>query len=286
MAPLGLEGNFLKVLPIVAIESYLFYLTFGMKPRECQVVLAVVGLWWCWAALLVEIQIEKAYPHFNYENPVDPEMTKYKPFCDFAPWATCSKVLMSPPGRFLKFFGIAKERHGFFFDKWSGDGMMEKFRGAIDIPNPTLGVIFFGFHLIFPVLMVLPFPILNKIIAWVFFGACCGVGAMTIWLAYNLFFVLKDFCVVCVSMYVANFFLIPMMFRLAMTNIVDVSADEGFLKIFTMENFFGDMPIALLGSLGALLALDALMGCAAIFLYFCTGVKAREADEDYRAILA
>lgn len=280
----------MKVLPIVAIESYLFYLTFSMGPRECQVVLAVVGLWWCWAALLVEIQIDKAYPHFDYHNPEDPAMTKYKPFCDFAPWATCSKVLMSPPGRFLKYFGIAKERHGFFFDKWTGDGMVEKFRGAIDIPNPTLGVIFFGFHLIFPVLMVLPFPLLNKIIAWAFFGACCGVGAMTIWLAYNLFFVLKDFCVVCVSMYVANFFLIPIMFRFATeSNLMEVSKTEGFVEIFTLGNFFGEKiggDMYLLGSLGALLALDALMGCTAIFLYFCTGVKAREADEDYKVLLA
>lgn len=34
---------------------------------------------------------------------------------------------------------------------------------------------------------------------------------MTVWLASTLIFQLKDFCVVCVSMYVANFGLIPMM---------------------------------------------------------------------------
>ena len=33
-------------------------------------------------------------------------------------------------------------------------------------------------------------------IAWLFFAASCFVGVMTVWLAYNLFFVLRDFCVV------------------------------------------------------------------------------------------
>ena len=37
------------------------------------------------------------------------------------------------------------------------------------------------------------------------------MGVMTLWLAYNLFFVLRDFCVVCVSMYVTNGAIIPMM---------------------------------------------------------------------------
>jgi len=52
--------------------------------------------------------IKKGQPGFEYDKPADPEMRAYRPFCDFAPWATCSKVLMSPPGR-LRYFGISKQ---------------------------------------------------------------------------------------------------------------------------------------------------------------------------------
>jgi vitamin-K-epoxide reductase (warfarin-sensitive) len=286
MAPLGLDSNFyLKVLPIVAIESYLFWYASSLPARSCQVVLSLLGLWWCWAALIVEISITKSYPGFEYENPADPEMKAYKPFCDFAPWAKCSKVLMSPPGRFIKYFGIAKDRHGFFFDKWEGAGIIEMVRGAIDVPNPTLGVLFFGFHLIFPVLMVLPFPFLNKLIVWAFFGACCGVGAMTIWLAYNLFFVLRDFCVVCVSMYVDNFFCIYMMYKLAtQTDLPSISKDHGWQAIFTMENFFGEVPLYIWTPI---LAMVGIMGSYALAEYFmkARGASAREGASGYQILL-
>ena len=50
------------------------------------------------------------YPGFDYHNP--PVMEPYRPFCDFAPWAQCSVVLMSPPGRILRYLGIAKPGAG------------------------------------------------------------------------------------------------------------------------------------------------------------------------------
>ena len=40
-------------------------------------------------------------------------------------WATCSKVLMSPPGRMLRYFGIAK--------KGGGDSILDTLRGLIDV---------------------------------------------------------------------------------------------------------------------------------------------------------
>merc|ERR1719498_21849 len=82
----------------------------------------------------------------------------------------------------------------------------------IDVPNPTLGVLFFACHLFYPALLLIPIPFIPEL----FFLACCGVGCMTCWLAYNLFFVLRDFCVVCVSMYVANYALIPMMYGICL----------------------------------------------------------------------
>merc|ERR1711871_1875759 len=192
-----------------------------------QVMIGLIGLWWCFAALWVEVKIEHTYPGFDYGNPTDPSMKAYRPFCDFAPWATCSKVLMSPPGRFLRYFGIARKEQ-------KGDtGLLNALRGAIDVPNPTLGVMFFGCHLLYPLLTLLPIPYLPEL----FFAACCFVGLMTIWLAYNLFFVLKDFCIVCVSMYFANFTIIPMMYKICQDS--SVFAWGGLA-------FFGSVPPLLL----------------------------------------
>lgn len=252
--PLGLDDHFSKyVLPLVITEAVLFNYAFTSDLRTMQVVLGLVGLWWCFAALWVEVKIAQVYGHdFNYEAPPDPKMTAYKPFCDFAPWANCSKVLMSPPGRFLRYFGIAKQG--------GGKSMIDKVRGMIDVPNPTLGVAFFGCNLFYPVLLL--FPILGPFIPQLFFLACCFVGCMTVWLAYNLFFVLKDFCVVCVSMYVANFALIPMMYGMQ-------KMDVGYYDMV----FWGGVPDVLLWPF---LLLDAVMGVAVLKLYLSSPAHARE----------
>jgi len=251
---LGLDDHFYKyVIPVVLIEAVFWNYALAADYRTCQVVLGLLGLWWCFAALWVEIKIEHTYPGFDYENPTDPKMTAYKPFCDFAPWANCSKVLMSPPGRFLRYFGIAKQG--------GGEGIINTVRGWIDVPNPSLGVLFFGFHLFYNVLVdvidVLPLPdVLHNFaslaLPWAFFLACCGVGAMTVWLAYNLFFKLKDFCVVCVSMYVANFALIPMMYGICHTDPAQMLG-------------FGAVPAPILYPF---LIMDAIMGVAVVSLYF------------------
>jgi vitamin-K-epoxide reductase (warfarin-sensitive) len=265
--PLGLDQNFYTiVLPLVVAESVLYWIAFSSAEwRTYQVYLGLLGLWWCFAALWVEINIEHTYPGFDYEHPVDPEMKAYRPFCDFAPWAACSKVLMSPPGRFLRYFGIAKEG--------GGDGVVNKVRGWIDVPNPSLGVIFFGVHLFYPALLLIGPPYIPLdflgfvpvIMPWVLFGACCGVGCMTIWLAYNLFFKLKDFCVVCVSMYVANFALIPMMYNLAKQNAT--------FDVYEKNGFFGDVPQHVLYPF---LAMDAIMGVAVVALYIKGGFHSTE----------
>merc|ERR1712151_477228 len=166
----------------------------------------------------------------------------YKPFCDFAPWAKCSRVLMSPPGRFLRYFGVAKHLQP--GASRSDVGLLDWARGMIDVPNPTLGVLFFACHLFYPALLLI--PIITPLIPWLFFLACCFVGLMTIWLAYNLFCVLKDFCVVCVSMYVANFALIPMMLGICERN---SSFDD-------INPFFGSVPAVVLVPF---LILDAIM---------------------------
>lgn len=244
--PLGLDKHFyLFVLPLALIESYFFSLAFTSDLRTCQVVLGLVGLWWCFAALWVEVRIARVYPAMDFERPWSTYPAAYKPFCDFAPWANCSKVLMSPPGRFLLYFGISKRPE-------LGDGFMNQLRQVIEIPNPTLGVLFFSCHLFYPALLLIPF--INNLLPWLFFVACCFVGLMTIWLAYNLIFVLKDFCIVCVSMYVANFALIPMMYRICCLDYTDMN---DFV-------FFGALPSNILYPF---LALDFVMGVAVFSLY-------------------
>lgn len=252
--PLGLDSHFYKyVLPLVVVEFTFWVYAFLSDVRTCQVILGLVGLWWCLAALWVEVKIEHTYPGFDYANPTDPKMKAYRPFCDFAPWANCSIVLMSPSGRFLRYFGIAKAG--------GGEGWFETVRGWIDVPNPTLGVLFFIFHLFYNVLVDIVdlfefFPPLfrfaNLLLPWAFFAACCGVGLMAIWLAYKLFFVLKDFCVVCVSMYVVIGALVPVMHTVCKT---DSSLMRGF----------GEVPASILYPF---LFIDAGMLIAVLCLYF------------------
>jgi len=258
---LGLDDHFKRyVLPIVLVELVLFAYAELSDVRTCQVVIGLLGLWWCLAALWVEVKIEHAYPHFQYDNPTDPEMKAYKPFCDFAPWATCSKVLMSPPGRFLLYFGVAKDT-----TNEASPSTIDRVRGWINVPNPTLGVFFFGAHLFYPVLLIVPF--VNVIIPWAFLAACCFVGCMTIWLAYNLFFKLKDFCIVCVSMYVANFAVIPMMYNICSMNMINLDDWK----------FFGSVPPLLLYPF---LALDIVMCMSVLVLYLFCHPGHKEAQEE------
>lgn len=266
--PLGLDRHFyLYALPLVVIESFFLWYASGQDTRTCQVILGLVGLWWCLAALWVEVRIAQVYPGFDHENPSDPDMKRYRPFCDFAPWANCSKVLMSPSGRFLRYFGIAlapKE-----------EGCLSTIRHFIDVPNPTLGVMFFGCHLFYNVLVdminvlgdVLPLPPMlfifaDRLLPWAFFVACCGVCCMTVWLAYKLFFVLKDFCVVCVSMYVVIAGCAPTMHYACR---LDSNLMRGF----------GVVPPAVLYPF---LLLDALMFIAVLALY-CRGDTSAHARE-------
>merc|ERR1712187_361282 len=84
--------------------------------------------------------------------------------------------------------------------------------------------------------------------------------------AYNLFFKLKDFCVVCVSMYVANFALIPMMYGICKT---DSNSMLGF----------GAVPPAILYPF---MLLDAIMFVSVVTLYMF-GTHA-EKSGDYKQL--
>ena len=143
----------------------------------------------------VEITLEEEYPHFDYHNP-PADMSKYVPFCDFAWWAKCSKVLMSPYGRVLRYSGIATEG------------------SVLDVPNPILGMLFFVAHIVYPGLRAIKFPALDFLAS----GVCLFTCVFSVWLAYCLFIVLEDFCIVCVSSYMCNFLLFNTMLRIWTAN--------------------------------------------------------------------
>ena len=73
----------------------------------------------------VELTLADTYGHsFDHHHP-PADMSAYTPFCDFAWWAKCSKVLMSPYGRVLQYSGLVSKE------------------GPLDVPNPILGVGFY-----------------------------------------------------------------------------------------------------------------------------------------------
>jgi len=261
---LGLDHHFYKyVVPLVIFDVVCWYDAFSSDLRSCQVMMGLLGLWWCLAALWIEVKIEHTYPGFDYEKPMDPEMKAYRPFCDFAPWANCSIVLMSPSGRFLRFFGIAKQG--------GGEGWLDTVRGWIDVPNPTLGVMFFACHLFYNVLVDIVyllaslstglFEFADVALPWAFFVACCGTALMAVWLAYKLFFVLGDFCIVCVSMYVTIGSLVPVLHGIC------------YLPSSTMRGF-GAVPAAILYPF---LLVDGVMFVAVLWLWLSGGSGDRDA---------
>ena len=77
-------------------------------------------------------------------------------------------------------------------------------------------------HLFYPALRAIRFPCLP----FLGFATTVFVCAFSCWLGYTLFFVLNDFCVVCVSTYVCNFACLPVMYAILRTR--DAPQNESF----------------------------------------------------------
>ncbi|XP_050682186.1 vitamin K epoxide reductase complex subunit 1-like protein 1 [Leptidea sinapis] len=100
----------------------------------------------------------------------------YKALCDISERASCSKVLTS---KYSKGFGFAAEG------------------SALKVPNCVYGIIFYC--------LMIFLSTLNHTIAGNLQLLLCSTSLLTcLYLAYLLAFVLKDFCVVCVSTYFVN----------------------------------------------------------------------------------
>jgi uncharacterized membrane protein len=86
-----------------------------------------------------------------------------------------SVVFTLPEGRLLSYFGLVPKEH------------------FLDVPNAALGVVLYTYRL----LLEKTFPPLTKILT-------VSAFASTVFLAYQLTFVLNDLCLLCWSIHVIN----------------------------------------------------------------------------------
>ncbi|OCT95078.1 vitamin K epoxide reductase complex subunit 1-like protein 1 [Xenopus laevis] len=119
--------------------------------------------------------------HVEREKERDPG---YKAICDFNEWVHCSTVLSSRWGRG---FGML----GSIFGKDS----------LINQPNSVFGLVFYLLQ------MVLGMTV-SAVAALVLMTSSIVSVVGSVYLAYILYFVLKDFCVICVITYLLNFILL------------------------------------------------------------------------------
>ncbi|KAJ8312459.1 hypothetical protein KUTeg_009832 [Tegillarca granosa] len=104
----------------------------------------------------------------------------YKAMCDFSAKISCSKVFTSQYGR--------------------GFGLLQYIVGkdsVLNQPNSVFGIMFYIIQIVCAFIFTIDAA---KIQVTTCIMANCG----SVYLAYILYFVLEDFCVVCVSTYVVN----------------------------------------------------------------------------------
>ncbi|KAE8625005.1 hypothetical protein XENTR_v10006128 [Xenopus tropicalis] len=132
--------------------------------------------------------------HVEREKERDPG---YKAICDFNEWVHCSTVLSSrywahrlcwaPPVRWGRGFGML----GSIFGK---DSLLNQ-------PNSVFGLVFY-------LLQMLLGMTVSAVAALVLMTSSIVSVVGSVYLAYILYFVLKDFCVICVTTYLLNFILL------------------------------------------------------------------------------
>ncbi|XP_065831137.1 vitamin K epoxide reductase complex subunit 1-like protein 1 [Oscarella lobularis] len=108
----------------------------------------------------------------------------YQALCDISEYVSCSKAFTS---RYGKGFGII--------------GLIVGEDHFLNQPNSFLGILFYLLILISGLLR-------NQFLAQLIFGLVVVSNFFSIYLASILYFVLEDFCIVCFSIYVINFFLL------------------------------------------------------------------------------
>ncbi|KAK3781668.1 hypothetical protein RRG08_043579 [Elysia crispata] len=138
--------------------------------RNATLFLCMLGMCISVFAMYVEILKEK--------NP------DYVALCDINSYITCSRVLTS---RFAKGFGIVEK----IFSKTS----------LLNQPNTVYGMAFYTFM----ATLALSSSSSSAVVQTV---SSIAANFGSVYLGYILLFILKDFCLVCVSTYVVNFLLL------------------------------------------------------------------------------
>jgi len=108
----------------------------------------------------------------------------FKALCDISASMSCSKVFTSKYGR--------------------GFGLLEHVLGSdhiLNLPNSVFGIAFYM------IMIILSFS-LSPGMANLAIVLALKANAGSVYLGYILYFVLEDFCVVCVTTYVVNFVLL------------------------------------------------------------------------------
>ena len=108
------------------------------------------------------------------------EMPGYVAACDFNAWFSCTKVF--------------KSKYGHILSHW---GLVEK-GGDLDVGDGVLGLILNTGYFLYPILKFIPAR--EHIYHYVSIGACM----FSLYFGSILAFVLKDFCIVCVTVYSCN----------------------------------------------------------------------------------
>ncbi|XP_045609261.1 vitamin K epoxide reductase complex subunit 1-like protein 1 isoform X2 [Procambarus clarkii] len=144
------------------------------KIRLAMMLLAFIGIGLSLYALYVEVMKESD--------------AAYQAMCDISPSISCSKVFTSKYGRG---FGIIGELLG-------DDHIMNQ-------PNSIPGIIFYSLIIVLGETKSLKVAKVQRTVISL-------SNLMSAYLAYLLYFVLKDFCVVCVSTYIVNILLTTLAF--------------------------------------------------------------------------
>nr|CAH7757896.1 unnamed protein product [Callosobruchus chinensis] len=103
---------------------------------------------------------------------------RYKPMCDISPHMSCTKAFMSEYGKGFGIFGKSSPLHK---------------------PNSLFGIMYYS--------MIATLALSNsKFITTVSMVLIIISNIISLWFAYVLYFILYDFCIVCVSTYIVNVF--------------------------------------------------------------------------------
>ncbi|KAK3085097.1 hypothetical protein FSP39_024141 [Pinctada imbricata] len=106
--------------------------------------------------------------------------SQYKALCDISSKMSCSKVFKS---RWGKGFGLL--------------GYVIGENSPLNLPNSVFGIVFYCLQIM---CALSPSPLLTELQ----FSTSVLSNIASVYLAYILYFILDDFCVVCVSTYITN----------------------------------------------------------------------------------